>query len=40
MRRTTTRVVLLTDTPGGLDSAMRDIIKAELASKVPVILYV
>jgi membrane-bound serine protease (ClpP class) len=33
-------VVILTDTPGGLDSAMRDIIKAELASKVPVILYV
>jgi membrane-bound serine protease (ClpP class) len=33
-------VAILTDTPGGLDSAMRDIIKAELASKVPVILYV
>jgi membrane-bound serine protease (ClpP class) len=33
-------VVLLTDTPGGLDSSMREIIKAELASKVPVVLYV
>lgn len=33
-------VVLLVDTPGGLDTAMRDIIKAELASEVPVILYV
>lgn len=33
-------VVLLTDTPGGLDSAMRAIIKEELASKVPVVLYV
>ena len=33
-------VVLLTDTPGGLDTAMRDIIKAELASKVAVIQYV
>jgi len=28
------------DTPGGLDSAMRDIIQAELASQVPVIVYV
>jgi membrane-bound serine protease (ClpP class) len=33
-------VVLLTDTPGGLDSSMRAIIKKELAAKVPVILYV
>jgi membrane-bound serine protease (ClpP class) len=33
-------VVILTDTPGGLDSSMRKIIKAELASKVPVVLYV
>jgi membrane-bound serine protease (ClpP class) len=33
-------VVLLTDTPGGLDSSMREIIKAELASDVPVVLYV
>jgi membrane-bound serine protease (ClpP class) len=33
-------VVLLTDTPGGLDSSMREIIKAELASEVPVVLYV
>ena len=33
-------VVLLVDTPGGLDSSMREIIKAELASEVPVILYV
>jgi membrane-bound serine protease (ClpP class) len=33
-------VVLLTDTPGGLDSSMRDIIKKELESDVPVVLYV
>jgi membrane-bound serine protease (ClpP class) len=33
-------VVFLMDTPGGLDSSMRAIIKAELASKVPVIVYV
>jgi membrane-bound serine protease (ClpP class) len=33
-------VVILMDTPGGLDSSMRAIIKAELASKVPVIVYV
>ncbi len=33
-------VVLLVDTPGGLDSSMREIIKAELAAKVPVVLYV
>lgn len=33
-------LVILMDTPGGLDSSMRAIIKAELASKVPVIVYV
>ncbi len=33
-------VVVLLDTPGGLDSAMRDIIKAELDSDVPVVVYV
>jgi membrane-bound serine protease (ClpP class) len=33
-------VVILTDTPGGLDSSMRNIIKSELASKIPVIVYV
>jgi membrane-bound serine protease (ClpP class) len=33
-------VVLEIDTPGGLDSAMRDIIKGILASKVPVASYV
>jgi membrane-bound serine protease (ClpP class) len=33
-------VVILMDTPGGLDSSMRAIIKAELASKVPVVVYV
>jgi membrane-bound serine protease (ClpP class) len=33
-------VVILMDTPGGLDSAMRDIIKKELSSPVPVVVYV
>ncbi len=33
-------VVILMDTPGGLDSSMRNIIKKELASPVPVIVYV
>jgi membrane-bound serine protease (ClpP class) len=33
-------VVLRLDTPGGLDSAMRDIIRAMLASPVPVLAYV
>jgi len=33
-------VVILMDTPGGLDSSMRDIIKKELSSPVPVVVYV
>jgi membrane-bound serine protease (ClpP class) len=33
-------VVILLDTPGGLSDAMKDIYQAELASKVPVIVYV
>ncbi|MGE5691424.1 MAG: NfeD family protein [Pseudomonadota bacterium] len=32
--------VILLDTPGGLSSSMEDIYKAELASKIPVIVYV
>src|SRR5437588_2396737 len=33
-------VAILLDTPGGLGSSMEKIVKAELASKVPVIVYV
>ena len=33
-------VVIQLDTPGGLDSAMREIIKKELAADVPVVVYV
>jgi membrane-bound serine protease (ClpP class) len=33
-------VVILLDTPGGLGSSMQKIYKAELASKIPVIVYV
>lgn len=33
-------VVLRMDTPGGLDNAMRDIIRSILASSVPVVVYV
>ena len=35
-----TAVVIQLDTPGGLDSSMRDIIKAVLASAVPVVVWV
>ena len=33
-------VIVLLDTPGGLASSMTDIVKAELASRIPVIVYV
>lgn len=33
-------VLIQLDTPGGLDTAMRDIIQAELNSEIPVIVYV
>jgi membrane-bound serine protease (ClpP class) len=35
-----TALILQLDTPGGLDEAMRDMIKAILASRVPVVVYV
>src|SRR5262249_27242808 len=33
-------IVIRLDTPGGLSTSMDDIVQAELASKVPVIVYV
>ena len=33
-------LILQLDTPGGLDEAMRDMIKSILASRVPVVVYV
>ena len=33
-------LVILLDTPGGLDTAMRDIVKAELNAKIPVIVFI
>ncbi len=33
-------IIVQLDTPGGLDSSMRDIIKAQLASEVPVVVWV
>jgi membrane-bound serine protease (ClpP class) len=33
-------LVIQLDTPGGLDTSMRDIVKAQLAAKVPVVVYV
>lgn len=35
-----TAILIQLDTPGGLDSAMREIIQAELSSTIPVIVYI
>lgn len=39
-RQNNRAILIQLDTPGGLDSAMREIIQAELGSKIPVIVYV
>ena len=39
-RNTEQAILIQLDTPGGLDTAMRDIIQAELNSVIPVIVYV
>ncbi|MPZ54919.1 MAG: nodulation protein NfeD [Rhizobiales bacterium] len=40
VKRDAAVIILRMDTPGGLDSAMRDIIRDVLASRIPVITYV